>query len=105
MLALCRVFEQCPLKQDTDCVAVFIDYKKAFDSISRSMMKTILSAYGILESAVVMIMRLYNGSKSYVMTAYGPSDDFEISAGVLQGDTLARFLFCHRCRLGNAQSY
>jgi hypothetical protein len=80
VLALHRVFEQCRLKQETNCVAVFIDYSKAFDSISRSMMKKILSAYGIPEKVVDMIMRLYNGSKAHVMTTDGPSDGFEISA-------------------------
>ena len=61
-------------------------------------MKKILSAYGIPENVVEMIMRLYNGSKAHVMTADGPSDDFEISAGILQRDTLAPF-FRHRRRL------
>ena len=93
VLALRRVFEQCRLKQGTRCVSVFIDYSKAFDSISRSMMQKILLAYGIPEKVVGMIMRLYNGSKAHVMTADGPSDEFDITAGVLQGDTLAPFLF------------
>ena len=39
VLALRRVFEQCRLKQKTNCVAMFIDYSKAFDSISRGIMK------------------------------------------------------------------
>ena len=93
VLALRRVFEQCRLKQGTRCVSVFIDYSKAFDSISRSMMQKILLAYGIPEKVVRMIMRLYNGSKAHVMTADGPSDEFDITAGVLQGDTLAPFIF------------
>jgi hypothetical protein len=29
------------------CVATFIDYSKAFDSVSRSMMQKILMAYGV----------------------------------------------------------
>ena len=93
VLALRRVFEQCRLKQGTRCVSVCIDYSKAFDSISRSMMQKILLAYGIPEKVVRMIMRLYNGSKAHVMTADGPSDEFDITAGVLQGDTLAPFIF------------
>ena len=40
-----------------------------------------------------MIMYMYNGSKAHVMTPDGPSDEFEITAGVLQEDTLALFLF------------
>ena len=72
---------------------MFIDYSKAFDSISRSMTKKILLAYGIPEKVVAMIMRLHNGSKAHVMTDDGPSGEFDITAGVLQGDTLAPFLF------------
>ena len=93
VLALRRVFEQCRVKQGTRCVATFIDYSKAFDSVSRSMMQKILMAYGVPEKVVAMIMYMYNGSKSHVMTSDGPSDEFEITAGVLQGDTLAPFLF------------
>ena len=76
-------------------MSVFIDYFKAFDSISRSMMEKILLAYGIPEKVVAMIMRLYNGSKAHVMTADGPSDEFDITAGVLQGDTLAPLSLIH----------
>ena len=79
-----QTFIQLPIAE-TNCVAVFIDYSKAFDSISRGMRKKIFSAYGIPEKVVDMIMRLYNGSKDVMIT--------EISAGVLQGDTLAPFLF------------
>ena len=93
VLALRRVFEQCRLKQGIRCVAAFIDFSKAFDSVSRNMMQKIMVAYGIPGKVVEMIMRLYNGSKAHVMTPDGPSDEFNITAGVLQGDTLAPFLF------------
>jgi hypothetical protein len=93
VLALRRVFKQCRVKQGTRCVATFIDFSKAFDSVSRSMMQKILMAYGVPEMVVSVIMYMYNGSKAHVMTPDGPSDEFEITAGVLQGDTLAPFLF------------
>ena len=72
---------------------MFIDFSNAFDSVSRSMMQKILIAYGVPDKVVSMIMYMYNGSKAHVMTPDGPSDEFEITAGVLQGDTLAPFLF------------
>ena len=93
VLALRRIFEQCRVKQKVRCVSTFIDFSKAFDSISRNMMRKILLAYGIPELVVNRVMYLYNGSKAHVSTPDGPSDEFEITAGVLQGDTLAPFLF------------
>lgn len=38
----------------------FIDFKKAFDSIDRKVMFTVLRHYGIPESAVNVISTLYN---------------------------------------------
>ena len=61
--------------QSMNCVAVFIGYSKAFDCISRSIMKKFLSVYGIPENVIEMIIHLYNGSKAHVMTADGPNDD------------------------------
>ena len=61
--------------------------------MSRRMMQKILMAYGVPEKFVSMIMYMYNGCKPHTMTPDGPSDEFEITTGVLQGDTLALFLF------------
>ena len=36
---------------------------------------------------------MYSGTKARVTTADGDTDQFNITAGVLQGDTLAPFLF------------
>lgn len=36
---------------------------------------------------------MYSNTRSRVVTADGESDNFEITAGVLQGDMLAPFLF------------
>ena len=51
---------------------LFVDFAKAFDSMHRGKMEQILLAYGL---------------------PYGDIDYFIIVAGVLQGDTLAPYLF------------
>ena len=67
----------------------FIDFKKAFDSINRTIMFAILRHYGILDKVEV----LYEDSSSRVLLDGKISEEFKLSTGVLQGDVLAPFLF------------
>ena len=72
---------------------VFIDFKKAFDSVHRGLLIKILRAYGIPEAIVQLIEGIYTGTKAKVVTADGITEIIDILAGVLQGDTLAPYLF------------
>ena len=72
---------------------MFVDFAKAFDSIHRGKMKNILSAYGIPTETVEAIMILYRETRSMVRSPDVDTPYFEITTGVLQGDTLAPFLF------------
>ena len=71
----------------------FIDFKKAFDSIYRGKMLKIFRAYGIPGPIDAGIGLLYTGTKAKVLSPDGETEFFEILAGVLQGDTLAPWLF------------
>ena len=71
----------------------FIDFKKAFDSIHRAKMMRILKAYGIPPNLLRAIEQMYTNTKARIQTPDGETEQFDISAGVLQGDTLAPFLF------------
>ncbi len=71
----------------------FVDFKKAFDSINRSVMFSVLRHYGIPKSLVNAVQVLYSNSTSAVMVDGGISDPFNVTTGVLQGDVLAPFLF------------
>ena len=53
----------------------------------------ILSVYGIPPRLRNAVMALYYGAKVVVTTTDGEADPFDPSAGVLQGDTLAPYLF------------
>ena len=74
-------------------VVTFIDFKKVFDSINRKVMFAVLRHYGIPEAVVNAISVLYKNSKSAVMVDGGLSNPFDVTAGVLQGNVLAPFLF------------
>ena len=71
----------------------FVDFKKAFDSIHRGRMLQILKAYDVPDRLIQAISLMYSGTRARVLTPDGNTEYFDILAGVLQGDTLAPFLF------------
>ena len=56
-------------------------------------MFSILKAYGIPPHILGAIKATYNSLRAKVVSPDGDTDYFNISAGVMQGDTLAPFLF------------
>ena len=72
---------------------LFVDFTKAFDSIQRGNMEQVLRAYGLPKETVAAIMILYRNTKVKVRSPDGNTDYFDIVAGILQGDTLATYLF------------
>ena len=94
VLAVRRIIEEI---QDSDLgklVAIFIDFSKAFDSVSWEWISAILLHYNVPAFLVDSIMSLYHGAKAKVRYDTGKFTDFiDLSVGVLQGDTLAPYLF------------
>ena len=72
---------------------LFVDFTRAFDSIHRGKMEQILLAYGLPKETVAAIMILYRNTKVKVRSPDGDTEYFDIVAGVLQGDTLAPYVF------------
>ena len=75
------------------CILTFIDFRKAFDTIHRGKLIEILRAYGVPDKMIEAIEATYSETWAKVRTADGETETFQILAGVLQGDTLAPFLF------------
>jgi hypothetical protein len=61
---------------------------RAFDTIYRTKLKKILSAYGIPQR-IVRDMTMYCNTRAKVVTPDGDIEEFQLLAGVLQGVTLA----------------
>ena len=71
--------------KNLESILIFIDSKKAFDTIHRGKMLAILKAYGIPEELVTAISIMYEYTTAKVITPDG--ETFNILAGVLQRDT------------------
>ena len=80
-------------QKSLEAAILFVEFTKSFDSIHRGKMAQILLAYGLPNETVAAIMILYRNIKVKVRSQDGDTDNFDIVAGVLQGDTLAQYLF------------
>lgn len=92
ILALRRVIEGAT-KFQTSAVVIFVDFRRAFDSIDRHSLREILNTYRIHPRLVNGILALYQDTSAAVLTSDGLTQQFGTTSGVLQGDTLAPFLF------------
>ena len=92
ILALRRLIEGVKARH-LPAVILFVDFRKAFDSIHRGKMLKILAAYGIPNELLNAIDILYKDTRAKVVSPDGETEYFNIVAGVLQGDTLAPYLF------------
>ena len=72
---------------------LFVDFTKAFDSIHRGKMEQSLLVYGLPKETVAAITIFNRNTKVKVRSPDGDTEYFDIVAGVLQGDTLAPYLF------------
>ena len=92
ILTIRRILEDVRAK-NLLATLLFVDPTKAFDSIHRGKIEQILLTYGLPKESVAEITILYRNTKMKVRSPDGDTEYFDIVAGVLQGDTLAPYLF------------
>ena len=86
ILALRRIIEEAQINH-IPAVLDFVDFRKAFDSVSRERLFDILAAYGVSQEIIKAIRAAYTNTTAQVITEDGNTEFFSIEAGVLQGDT------------------
>ena len=82
-------------EQQLDTHALFVDLKKAFDSLPRDGIYTALARFGVPEHLIKLVRAFHTGVE--VKIATGNPDDPDVTVesgvGVKQGDSLAPVLF------------
>ena len=81
------------ISKNSQVLITFVDFRKAFDSIHKGKHMEILKVYGVPVVIVDEFNMMYTNTTAQVLSPDGDTDFFEILAGVLQGDTLAPYLF------------
>eukprot|EP01091_Cochliopodium_minus_P008788 TRINITY_DN2048_c0_g1_i3.p1 TRINITY_DN2048_c0_g1~~TRINITY_DN2048_c0_g1_i3.p1 ORF type:complete len:1238 (+),score=221.66 TRINITY_DN2048_c0_g1_i3:3263-6976(+) len=79
-------------RTNTNLHAVFLDYSKAFDRVNHHYLTEVLRRKNFGERAISFINAFLGGNRRVDFNGY-LSDDFPISRGVPQGETLSPFLF------------
>ena len=92
ILTIRRILEGVRAK-NLQAALLFVDFTKAFDSIHRGKMEQILLAYSLPKETVAAITILYRNTKVKIRSPDGDTEYFDFVARVLQGDTLAPYLF------------
>lgn len=84
--------EKCR-EQQRELYAVFVDLKKAFDSVDRPALWEALVKIGCPPGFVTIIRSFHEGMKASVIENGERSHDFDVSNGTKQGCVLAPLLF------------
>ena len=71
----------------------FVDLAKAFDSIDRSTLYSVLARLGIPEGLLASVRELHDGMQASVWSEGALGPEFPVSTGVRQGCCLAPILF------------
>jgi hypothetical protein len=74
------------------CIS-YIDFKKAYDSVTKEVLYNILLEFGILKKLVRLVKMYLNEAYNKVRVGKLLSDKFPIQNGLKQGDDLSPLLF------------
>ena len=92
LMALRCVIDTCRVTNMTASL-VFVDFRKAFDTLHKSSIPVILSQYNVPNYLISDITQMYSDTSACVSTELGPTEWFKTTSVVLQGDTLSPDLF------------
>ena len=93
MLFVTRVLTETAHNYDKPMSQVFVDLKKAYDSVNRELMWWILERIGMPPKIVAVIMGLHKGMRARMRVDGKVGEWFEVVLGLRQGCVIAPLLF------------
>jgi hypothetical protein len=92
IFSLRQIQEKC-IEQQQDLFVVFIDFKKAFDSVDRDTLWNVLRRFGCPDGFISLIREFHDNMKGRVLSGKQQTDEFTVNHGTKQGCVLAPNLF------------
>lgn len=71
----------------------FVDFRKAFDTVNRDLLWSILKFFGVNAKLVRVLQAMYQNAKAVVRLGKEYGDWFQLQKGVRQGDPISPFGF------------
>ncbi len=81
------------IEHNTKMFMLFVDLKKAYDSVPREALWSALESYGIPDSLLKIVRSLHDGMQAQVIVDGRVAPTFEVRNGLRQGYVLAPTLF------------
>ena len=93
MIFSIRQIQEKAIEQEQELYMVFVDFRKAFDTVDRYMLWKVLKIFGCPETLIDITQQFHDGTKGKVMVGSQLSGDFNVNHGTKQGCVLAPTLF------------
>ena len=93
MIFVVRQLIEKSIEHDSPLCALFIDLRKAYDSIPRPALWTLLQRIGIPPTMLSVIRSLHDGMEVNIRVEGGETNTINVNNGLRQGCTLAPVLF------------
>ena len=94
MIFCARQLVEKAREHNTKVFMLFVDLRKAYDSIPRQALWLVLQKYGIPAAMINLIRSLHDGMKAEVALSGGETTpEIEVNNGLRQGCTIAPTLF------------
>ena len=103
MIYCARQLVEKAIEHNTKIFMLFIDLRKAYDSISRQALWCALKKCGIPQSMLKVICSLHDGMRAEVIIDGQVAPEFEVSNGLRQGCVTAPTLFISTWRLSSGE--
>eukprot|EP00117_Sycon_ciliatum_P027914 scpid27779/ scgid3366/ Craniofacial development protein 2; p97 bucentaur protein len=93
MIFAARQVLEKAIEHQSDLYVLFVDLRKAYDSVPRTALWLVLQKLGVPPRMLQVIRSLHEGMMASVRVGSGQSDSFGVENGLRQGCTLAPMLF------------
>lgn len=88
-----RIIVEQSSEYQTQLFLTFVDFERAFDSVTREAMWSALKSFGVPQKIINLIKSMYNGYQCQVLHEGQLSDPFKVEIGTRQGCLLSPLIF------------